>query len=205
MTILSHTLGIFLNPDSEWKAIRNEKTSFQQVFLSHVPFLALIPCVSAFVGVTQIGWSVGDGDPIRLSTSSALSLCALAYVAFLAGVFILGEFVNWMSKTYGVRDSEDRRHYEGTALAVYATSPMFLAGVLNIYPEPWLVTSALVLAGAYTVYLIYEGTPILMNIDKDRAFMYSSSVVTIGLVLSVTLLIGTVLIWGMGMGPVYID
>jgi len=119
MTILSHTVGIFLNPDAEWKAIRNEKTSFQQVFLSHVPFLAVIPCLAAFFGVTQVGWSVGDGDPIRLSTYSALSLCTLAYFAFLAGVFIFGEFVNWMSKTYGVRDSEDRRHYEGTAVLIW--------------------------------------------------------------------------------------
>lgn len=205
MTILNHTLGIFLHPDSEWKAIRNEKSSFQQVFLSHVPFLALIPCLAAFYGVSQVGWTVGDGDAIRLSMSSAISLCALAYVALLAGVYVFGEFINWMSKTYGVRDSEDRRHYEGTALAVYVTTPMFLAGVFNAYPEPWLVTTTLVLAAAYSVYLIYEGTPILMNIDKDRAFMYSSSIVTIGLVLCVTVMIGTVLIWGMGMGPVYVD
>lgn len=205
MTILSHTLGIFLHPDSEWKAIRNEKTSFQQVFLSHVPFLALIPCVAAFYGVTQVGWTVGDGDAVRLSVNSGLSLCALAYVAFLAGVYILGEFINWMSKTYGVRDNEERRHYEGTALAVYITTPLFLSGVFAVYPQLWLVVSALVLAATYSVYLIYEGTPILMNIDKDRAFMYSSSIVTIGLVMLVSVMIATVLVWGMGMGPVYID
>ena len=205
MTILNHTLGIFLHPDAEWKAIRNEKSSFQQVFLSHVPFLALIPCLAAFYGVTQVGWTVGDGEPIHLSMASALSLCAIAYVALLAGVYIFGEFVNWMSKTYGVRDSEEKRHYEGTALAVYVTTPMFLAGIFNVYPEPWLVMSTLTLAAVYSVYLIYEGTPILMNIDKDRAFMYSSSIVTIGLVLCVTAMIGTVIVWGMGMGPVYID
>lgn len=110
-----------------------------------------------------------------------------------------------MSKTYGVRDSKERRHYEGTALAVYVTTPLFLSGVFTVYPEPWLVMSALVIAATYSVYLVYEGTPILMNIDKDRAFMYSSSIVTIGLVLLVTVMIATVIVWGMGMGPVYID
>lgn len=205
MAILDHTLGIFLHPDAEWKAIRNEKTSFQQVFLSHVPFLAIIPCVAAFFGVTKVGWTVGDGETIRLEMFSALSFCVLAYFAFLAGVYIFGEFVNWMSKTYGVRDSKERRHYEGTALAVYVTTPLFLAGASIAYPEPWFVMSAIVIAGTYAVYLVYEGTPILMNIDKDRAFMYSSSIVTIGLVLLVTVMISTVLIWGMGMGPVYID
>lgn len=205
MTILNHTLGIFLHPDSEWKAIRNEKSSFQQVFLSHVPFLALIPCIASFYGISQVGWTVGDGDPVKLTVNSALSLCVLAYFAFLAGVYVLGEFTNWMSRTYGVRDSAERRHYEGTALAVYVTTPLFLAGAFTAYPEPWLVVSAVVLAACYSVYLVYEGTPILMNIDKDRAFMYSSSIVTIGLVMLVTVMIMTVLVWGMGMGPVYID
>ena len=205
MAFLDHTLGIFLHPDAEWKAIRKQKSSFQQVFLSHVPFLALLPCVAAFFGVTQVGWTIGDGDPVRLSINSAASLCALAYVAFLIGVFVFGEFINWMSKTYGVKDSEDRRHYEGTAMAVYVTTPLFLAGIFNAYPELWLVVTAVVVATAYAVYLVYEGTPILMNIDKDRAFMYASSIVTVGLVMLVTVMIGTVLIWGMGMGPVYVD
>lgn len=205
MAILSHTLGILLHPASEWQAIRNDKSSFQQVFLSHVPFLALVPCIAAYFGVTQVGWTVGDGDPVRLSSNSALSFCVLAYFAFLAGVFIFGEFINWMSKTYGVRDSKERRHYEGTAMAVYVTTPLFLAGAFNAYPELWLVATAVVLAVAYSVYLVYEGTPILMNIDKERAFMYSSSIVTVGLILLVTVMIATVLVWGMGMGPVYID
>lgn len=55
------------------------------------------------------------------------------------------------------------------------------------------------------MYLIYEGVPILMSLDKDRAFMYSSSIVTVGLVLMVTAMIATVIIWGMGLGPVFAD
>lgn len=205
MAFLNHTLGILLHPDEEWKAIRKEKSSFQQVFLSHVPFLALIPCVCGFYGVTQVGWTIGGGDPVHLSVNSALSLCALAYFAFLAGVFVFGEFVNWMSTTYGVRDSKERRHYEGTALAVYVTTPIFLSGIVNVYPQLWLVSLTFVIAASYAVYLIYEGTPILMNIDKDRAFMYASSIVTIGLVMLVSTMILTVLVWGLGVGPEYTD
>lgn len=205
MAFLNHTLGIFLHPDAEWRAIRSEKSTFQQVFLSHVPILAAIPCAAAYIGVSQVGWTVGDGSPIRLSVNSALSFCALAYVAFLAGVFIFAKAIDWMSKTYGVAGDSAERQYAGTALAVYVTTPLFLAGVLMVYPEPWLVVSGLVLAAAYSTYLIYEGTPILMNIDKDRAFMYSSSIVTVGSVMLVTVMISTVLIWGLGMGPVYVD
>lgn len=205
MGILQHTLGILFNPANEWKVIRGESNSFIQVYMSHVPFLALIPVISAYIGVTQVGWTVADGDPVRLSSTSAATLCGLTYVALLAAVFVLGEFINWMSKTYGVDGSDQKRHYEAMALAVYVSTPVFLAGVANLYPELWVVAAAIGLAACYATYLIYEGIPILMNIPRERAFMYASSVITVALVLAVTVMIATVVIWGMGVGPVYID
>jgi len=203
--MLEHTLGIMLHPDREWQAIRNEKHSFLQVFLSHVPLLALIPTLAAYYGVTQVGWSIGDGASVRLSTESAMSLCAVTYVALLAGVYILGEFINWMARTYGVREQGAVRHYEGTALAVYVSTPVFLAGIFMLYPDIWVNALATMIAGGYAVYLVYEGIPILMNLEKEQAFMYATSVVTIGLVLMVVVRVGSVLLWGLGVGPVYID
>jgi len=205
MAFLEHTLGIMLHPDDEWKAIRNEKHSFKQVFLSHVPLLALIPAISFFIGVTQVGWSIGGGDPVKLTVMSALELCGLTYFALLIGVFVLGEFINWMAKTYGVRDSEEKRHYEGTALAVYITTPVFLVGIFGLYPDLWLNAAVTLIAGAYAVYLVYEGIPILMNISKEQAFMYATSVVTIGLVMMVIVRVGSVILWNFGVGPVYVD
>lgn len=205
MGILQHTLGILFHPHAEFKAIRSEKSSFIQVFVNHVPFLALIPAISAFIGVTQIGWTVSEGQVVKLTVVSAASLCALTYVALLACVYFMGEFVNWMSKTYGVKDDAEMRHYEGTALAVYVSTPVLIAGIAALYPYLWFVAPVLGLAGAYAVYLIYEGIPILMNIPKDRAFMFATSVITVGLVLIVTVMISTVVIWGMGLGPVFVD
>lgn len=205
MAILQHTLGILLRPATEWQAIRGEQGSFLQLFISQVPFLALIPTVSAYIGVTQVGWTIADGDPVKLTAASALSLCALAYVALLVGIYLLGEFINWMSKTYEVQGDEATRRYGAMALAVYVAAPVLLAGVANLYPELWLVTGVMGLAGAYAVFLIYQGIPILMNISKEQAFMYASSVVTVGLVLMVAVLVVTVVIWGMGVGPVYVD
>ncbi|MFL0796374.1 MAG: YIP1 family protein [Cellvibrionaceae bacterium] len=205
MAILEHTLGILIHPDSEWKAIRNERHSFAQVFLSHVPLLALIPAICGYYGVTRVGWTIGDGEVVRLTAESAMALSVLTYFGLMIGVYIFGEFINWMSRTYGVGDSEEQRHYEGTALAVYVTTPIFLVGAFSLYPELWLNALVTIVAAAYSVYLIYEGIPILMNIPKERAFMYASSVVTVALVLLVTVRIGTVLVWGMGVGPVYAD
>lgn len=83
------------------------------------------------------------------------------------------------------------------------TTPIFLSGFIGLYPSLWLNAAVTLAAACYSIYLIYEGIPILMNIDKERGFVYASSVVTVGLVLLVSVRIGTVILWGMGIGPVY--
>lgn len=205
MAMLQHTLGVFINPDREWKRIRNERHSFVRVFMVHTPLLALIPVIAAYFGVTQVGWSVGSGGVVKLTAQSALWLCAGAYVAQLLAVYILGEYINWMSRSFGVADEARQRHYEGTALAVYSAAPMMLAGIVLLYPQLWVVAGVFIVAACYSVYLVYEGIPILMNIPKERGFIYASSVVTVGLVLAVVVMVATIIVWSSGLGPVYIN
>ncbi|WP_323845076.1 Yip1 family protein [Microbulbifer magnicolonia] len=202
MRILSHTIGIFTHPDREWQAIRSDKHSFKQVFFSHVPFLALIPCIAGYVGVTRFGFELG-GHLTKLTPASAGVLAVVTYFAMLIGVYLLGEFINWMAKSYGVEGDEPTRHYEGTALAVFVTTPIFLASIVVLYPHLWLTVLVVGLAGAYSIYLMFEGIPILMNMNKDRAFLYACAVVTVALIMMVTVLIGSVILWSMGIGPVY--
>ena len=205
MAMLQHTLGMFINPDREWQRIRNEQHSFLKVYWTHVPLLALIPVVCAYFGVTQQGWSIGSGGIVKLTSDSALILSGFAYLAQLVAVYVLGEYINWMSQSFGVADDAPKRHYEGTALAVYSAAPMMLAGVVLLWPELWVVAGVFIIAACYSVYLIYEGIPILMNIPKERGFIYASSVITVGLVLAVVVMVTTVIIWSSGMGPIYIN
>lgn len=203
MTMLQHTIGVFLNPDKEWRRIRDERHSYLKVYLVHTPLLALIPVIAVWFGVTQVGWSVGSGGVIKLTGESALWLCVGAYFAQLAVVFALGEYIHWMSRSFGVSGDLRQRHYGSMALAVYSAAPLMVAGLCLVYPQLWLVASVFILAGAYSVYLVFEGIPILMNIPKERGFIYGSSVITVALVLAVVVLAATVIIWSMGMGPIY--
>ncbi|NRB40262.1 MAG: YIP1 family protein [Pseudomonadales bacterium] len=200
--ILDHITGMFTHPDKEWFRIRSEKRSKLSEFLQHTPFVALIPTVAFYLGVTQTGWKLpGDHEVVRLTVESALPLCVLSYIAALAGVWIFAEFINWMHDTYSEEETDT---HHGMALSVYVTTPIFLAGIAGLWPDVWLNGFVMMLAGAYSVYLIYEGLPILMNIPKERAFMYATSVITVALVLLVTMRIGTVIVWVSGFGPQYI-
>ncbi len=197
--ILNHALGLMTHPDQEWESIRSEQPSVGKLYLQHTLLLALIPAVAAYYGSTQVVWEVGSGEGVMLTSSSALQLCSLFYLAMLCGVFVLGKFIDLFAATYGV----DNRTPRGIVLAAYTATPLFIVGVIAAYPSIWLGMAAGLAATAYAVYLLYEGLPILMKIPPERGFLFASSVLTVGLVMLVGLLAISVVIWSMGIGPVY--
>ena len=67
----------------------------------------------------------------------------------------------------------------------------------------WLAMVVGTLAICYTVYLLYVGIPTFMNIHADEGFMFSSSVLAVGLVVLVAMIACSVILWGLGVGPVY--
>lgn len=197
--MISHVAGLFTHPHKEWEEIRDTQESVSHLYFAHVLFLALIPPVSMFIGTTRVGWVIGDRAPIMLTESSALIMSGLMYLALLVGIGVMGAFIDWMSRTYDSAPGLAR----SIVFAAYTATPLFVAGLCAIYPN--VILTMLVGIGAvfYTVYLLYTGIPIFMKIPEDEGFIYSSSILTIGLVMFVALLAITVLIWSFGFGPVH--
>ncbi|AJQ95266.1 Yip1 family protein [Gynuella sunshinyii] len=200
--ILNHLWGLFSHPDQEWESIRSEPNTLSRHYLAHTIILATIPAVCGYLGATHIGWTIGKDDTIyRLTSESALQLCILFYFAMIAGVFILGKFIDFLSITY--QSEQDDHTPRGLALASYTSTPLFMVGLIALFPVLWVNMLVAMAAVAYTVFLLYEGLPILMKIPPERGFLFASSVVTVGLVMLVGILALTVIIWALGIGPVF--
>lgn len=199
--LLSHALGMFTHPDQEWETIRKEHTGPIKM-AAYVCLLALIAPVCAYYSTTQIGWQVGEGQLVFLSQSSAMALSALTYIAIVAGVYILGIMIDWMSRNYG--SGHDEFAANGIALMAYSCTPLFLAGFAAIYPEPWVVVCAYLAAAGYAAYLMYDGLPHVLKIPEDQAFFFVGAILTVALVYLVSTLIGSVIIWSVGIGPEFV-
>jgi hypothetical protein len=197
--MIHHVWGLFTHPDQEWQEIRGEKETISHMYLSHVLILAAIPVVSAYIGTTQVGWSVAGGEPVRLTESSALQMTMLSYLAMLAGVAVMGAFIHWMSRTYDAKPSLT----DSIVFAAYCATPLFIGGLAALYPNLWLGMAVGTAAVCYTAYLLYVGIPSFMGIPKDEGFMFSSSVLAVGLVVLVAMMAISVVLWGFGVGPVY--
>ncbi|MCQ4322388.1 Yip1 family protein [Stutzerimonas stutzeri] len=198
--MINHVWGLFAHPGQEWQEITGEEREVGHLHLGEVVVLAAIPAISAFIGTTQIGWSIGGGEAVKLTESSALQLTLLSYLAMLCGVAVMGAFIHWMSRTYDANPTL----VQCIVFAAYTATPLFVGGLAALYPHIWLGMIVGTAAICYTTYLLYIGLPTFMNIPSDEGFLFSSSVLAVGLVVLVAILALSVIMWGMGVGPIYI-
>ena len=190
---VSHIAGLFTHPKKEWEAIHKSAESY----LPHMLILAAIPPIAGYIGTTQFGWQIGAGDPIRLTNMSAGVIAIVYYVAMLMAVFTMGMVIHWMGRTYGTTQPL----VQCLALASYTATPLFLIGIMEVYPVLWLNFIFGLPALGYTVYLLYSGVPAMMEIPEDRGFLFSSAVLAFGMVCFVGMLAATAIFWGLGLGP----
>ena len=196
---IQHIIGLFTDPANTWEKIREQQKGSEKSPMGHVFILALIPAVSGFIGTTQVGWRIGVGDPISITSHSAFRIAIIYYFALLVGVFTIGWVIHLLGKAYEVVKPLPLC----IALAAYTATPLFLIGIMQIYPVLWLNMLLGLPALGYTVYLLYSGLPIMMEIPAERGFLYSSAILAVGLVALVSLLAMTALLWGMGLQPVF--
>lgn len=196
---LRHLLGLFARPREEWRRIRERGYSIGSCLGGHTLLLALVPAVAGYIGTTQIGWQIGAGDPVRLTSESAGRIAVLYYLAMIAAVMSVGWMIHWMSQTYGANPTLA----QCLVLASYTATPLFLIGVMQLYPVLWLNLVVGLPALALTTRIFFTGVPVMMNIPEERAFMFASAVMAFGLVTLVAMLAVTVLLWGAGFAPTF--
>lgn len=191
---MNHVWGLFSHPDREMQVIHRENETVSYHYTHHVLAMAAIPVVCALIGTTQIGWNFGDGNVVRLSLTSGLLLAVLFYALMLAGVAIMGRVIWWMARDYPQRPPLKRC----MVFAGYIATPLFLSGIVALYPLVWLCALVGAVALCYTGYLLYIGLPGFLGINRQEGVNVVSSTLAIGVLVLELLLAATVILWGYG-------
>lgn len=197
--ILTHTFDLLSHPNEAWVNLRNSQPSVANCFFQHLLWVALIPPLCLYLGTTQVGWRVGSGDTVSLTTASALTMAGLFYLAILAGTLALGHLIHWMAETYGAESSRGA----AVALATYSITPLMLCGVLGLYPVAWVSLLVGIGAVAHSVYLLFVGVTPMMNINREQGVLFASAILAVALVFTVALMAASVILWNLGAGPVF--
>ncbi|WP_432698310.1 Yip1 family protein [Marinobacterium sp. YM272] len=192
--MINHVWGLMTHPEKEWKRMSSERESVPHFYLHHVLLMALVPVVSSYIGTTQTGWDFGGSHTIKLDTGSAVILGLVFYLLILAAVAVMGRVLHSLAKRLVHKPCRTRC----TVFAGYIATPMFLAGLVSLYPIVWVCVLAGAIGLCYTAYLLYRGIPTFLGIPEKEGFIISTSTLAIGGLVLEALLIAVVLLWSYG-------
>nr|WP_136251918.1 Yip1 family protein [Ningiella ruwaisensis] len=197
--ILNHLWGFYTAPKQEWQNVDKKHESYFYV-LSHILIISLIPAGMAYYASAHLGWDIGAGataETVKLTQASAASMAVAMYCGLLFGVSALAVLIHQLAKAFDAKPN----YTQSLEIAAYTATPLFMSGFSAFYPELWFIMMAVLVGVSYSVYLLYTGVPIMMHIPEEKGFIFSSSVVTCGLVLMVILMVLSVILWSLGLGP----
>ncbi len=193
--LLQHSFGILFNVIDTWKNIKQQDSKPLIVMMGYVAVMAALGPLAAYYGTTQVGWEI-SGQTYFLSSTVAFQLCLLTYLAIIGGIAFLGVMINWMAKNYGGSEEIDAKR--GITLAGYSVTPVYLASISVMQPSPMMNALIILAAACWAGYLLIKGIEELYGVPEERAFVFSASILAVALVLLVSSLAITVLLWSYG-------
>ena len=176
--LIERVKGILLSPKTEWEKIAAETTDVKSLYIGYAMILAAIPAICGFIGSTVIGVSLPIVGTIRTGVAAALVQLVLSYVLGLAVIYVVSLIVNALAPTFdGQKDP-----IQALKLVVYASTPVWLAGVFSLIP---LLSVLGIVAGLYGLYLLYIGLTPLMKNPQDKSIGYTALIIVCYVVLAI--------------------
>ncbi len=179
MNLIRRVKDILLKPKETWPVIAGEPADTASIYSNYLIFLAAIPAVAGFIGLSLIGVG-GFGFSMRVPLMAGLMNMVVGYALSLAMVFVLALIVDALAPTFGGGKSP----VSALKLVAYGSTAGFVGGIFSLLPA---VSILGLLAALYSIYLIYTGLPVLMKCPPAKAAAYTAVVIVCGIVLSVLL------------------
>jgi hypothetical protein len=166
--LIQRVQDILLRPKETWPAIAAESADTGSIYKEYLVYLAAIPAVAGFVGLSMLGAGVG------------LASMIVSYVLSLVLIYVMSLIVDKLAPTFKGISSP----INALKLMAYGSTASFVGGIFAIVPALSVLG---LLASLYSVYLIYTGLPVLMQCPPDKAAVFTAVIVLSGFVASLLL------------------
>ena len=179
MNLIQRVQDILLKPKETWPTVAGEQADTASVYSNYLIYLAAIPALAGFIGMSLIGMG-GFGFSMRIPVLSGLLNMVVGYVLSLAMVFVLALIVDALAPTFGGTKSA----ISALKVVAYGSTAGFVGGIFGLLPSLSILG---LLAALYSIYLIYTGLPVLMKCPPGKAGAYTAVVIVCGIVLMVVM------------------
>jgi len=171
--------AMLADPSAAWIRIEKEPDDAFQLLITYVGLLALIPCVSGFVGDCVLGVVVPGVGTVRMPIVGGLLGAIFGYAATFAQILLVGLLIDALAPLFGAR----RNFSAALRLAVFSFTPVWLAGIFLLLPG----LRFLELTGIYGAYILAKGLPRLMRSPTQGSPTYAAFIVLFaGILLTLT-------------------
>ena len=166
MDLKTRATNILTKPAVEWPAIAAERTTPMDLITSYAAPLSAVSAVCAFIGLSIVGMSVPlIGATFRTSIFSGLMSAIVRFVLGLVGLYVSAIIIEKLAPTFQSKGDTT----QAMKLVVFASTPVWVAGVLQIIPALGVLV---LLAALYAVYLFYLGLAPVMQTPGDKIIPY---------------------------------
>ncbi|HEY9065649.1 MAG TPA: Yip1 family protein [Burkholderiaceae bacterium] len=179
MSLIQRVQDILLKPKETWPIIAGEGGDTASIYSNYVVYLAAIPAIASFIGLSLIG-AGAFGYSVRMPIVSGLVQMVVTFVLYLVMVFVIALIVDALAPTFNGTKSQ----INALKLVAYGSTAGFVGGIFGLIPSLSILG---LLAGLYSIYLIYTGLPVMMRCPPEKAGAYTAVVVVCGIVAAVIL------------------
>src|SRR5262245_60528826 len=150
MDVQARAKNILLQPAREWRVIAGESADVASLLRHYAAPPSAIPAVCRAVAAVRYAGllrSAPDGQG--------------TWVFGLVGVWLAAIVIERLAPNFGSRGGT----VQALKTVVYASTPVWIAGVLALAPP---LGALVLLAALYAIYLFYVGLPIVMHTPSDK-------------------------------------
>lgn len=181
MNLVQRVQDMLLKPKETWPTIEAEPGDVQSIYKSYVIFLAAIPAVCGFIGQSIIGTHFGMfgfGVSYREPLLLGLVRMVLVYALSLVMIYVMSLIVNALAPTF----KGSKHPLNAFKLIAFSMTAGYVGGVFSIIP---MLGFFGLLAGGYSIYLLYLGLPTMMKNPPDQSAGYTVVIILCGIVAGV--------------------
>jgi hypothetical protein len=158
--LTTRVTNVLKQPAQEWPVIAAEPTDAAALMTGYAAPLAAVPAICSW-----IGWSLIGIGFYRRGLVSGFAAAIVTWVFALAGCYIGAIIIEKLAPTF----KSSGATIDALKLVVYSSTPMWVAGVLNLVPPLAVLT---LLAALYAIYVFYLGLPVMMKTPSDQVIPY---------------------------------
>ena len=188
MDVFGRVKAILFTPETEWPVIEQEPGTPAYLFANYMVYLAAIPPIASFIGMSIIGVAVPSIGTFRVPLFAGLLGAVTSYALSFAIVYVVAIIIDQLAPRFGGQKDF------GNALrvTVYSFTAYWVGGLCAVIPALRFVG---VVVAFFGIYLMWTGLPRLMKVPPDKAIVYVAAAIVCAVTLMFVVgLIGSALI-----------